>query len=84
MKNVFVENDRVVVQVDGAEIRHSEATIKKVQKKLRADLDMWLGYELRLLTQRAADLGCTCLFSIHGGEVTRVVNAYCKADHPSR
>lgn len=84
MKIVTVENDRVVVNVDGAVIRHSLETIQKAEQKLRADLGMWLGYEKRLLTQRAADLGCTCAYIIQSLEVIRVDEAYCPHHHPSR
>lgn len=53
-KKVYVENNRVVVEVDGARVRHSLPTIQKCIKKLSDDLEMWRNYE-RLLTKRAAD-----------------------------
>lgn len=59
MKKVSVVNGKVVVEVDGAKVTHSMATIQKVIKQLTEDLEMWRNYE-RLLTQRAADYEPPC------------------------
>lgn len=55
MKTVRVENNKVVVECDGARVSHSLASIQKVIRKLEEDLEMWRNYE-RLLTPDAADL----------------------------
>lgn len=52
--------------------------------ELREELGELLKQEQRLLTQRAADEGCTCLFMILDLRVERVVNHYCKATHHPR
>lgn len=83
-KVIFVENDRVVVSVPGGSVHHSLETIQRAQQKLKEDLNMWLDYEKRLLTKRAADLGCTCAYIIQSLEVVRVDEAYCPHHHPSR
>lgn len=62
MKTVRVENNKVVVECDGARVSHSLATIQKCISKLEEDLEMWRNYE-RLLTKRVADG-----FSAWGGD----------------
>lgn len=77
-KVIYVESDRVVVEVPGGSVRHSLETIQWAQQKLKDDLNMWLDYEKRLLTKRAVDEGCTCAFIILNYSVSRLHNDFCK------
>lgn len=60
MRTVTVENNKIVVEVDGAKVRYDLRIVQKRITSLLQDLEEWRKYE-RLLTPDAADLGyCVC------------------------
>ena len=59
MRKIYVENNKVVIEVDGAKIKHSIETIHRMVNNLSQDLETWKEYE-RLLTQRAPDGYAAC------------------------
>lgn len=62
-------------------------SLEKTQARiseLRSELDTLIKDEQRLLTQRAADEGCTCGFMILNGRVERLSDHFCKAVHRPR
>ncbi len=56
MRKVYVENNKVVVEVDGARVRYPLEIIRTRISILLLDLEEWRKYE-RLLTQLAPDAG---------------------------
>lgn len=58
MRTVTVEDNKIVVEVDGAKVRYPLEIVRKRINSLLQDLEEWRKYE-RLLTQRAGD-GATC------------------------
>ncbi len=54
MRTVTVEDNKIVVEVDGAKVRYSLEIVRKRINSLLQDLEEWRKYE-RLLTQRALD-----------------------------
>jgi hypothetical protein len=54
MRTVTVENNKIVVEVDGAKVRYPLEIVRKRIASLLQDLEEWRKYE-RLLTQRALD-----------------------------
>ena len=54
MRTVTVENNKIVVEVDGAKVRYSLEIVSKRINSLLQDLEEWRKYE-RLLTPRALD-----------------------------
>lgn len=54
MRTVTVENNKIVVEVDGAKVRYDLRIVQKRIASLLQDLEEWRKYE-RLLTQRGAD-----------------------------
>lgn len=55
MRTITVENNKIVVEVDGAKVRYSLEIVRKRIDSLLQDLEEWRKYE-RLLTPRAADI----------------------------
>jgi hypothetical protein len=54
MRTVTVEDNKIVVEVDGARVRYSLEIVRKRINSLLQDLEEWRNYE-RHLTQRASD-----------------------------
>lgn len=50
----------------------------------RADLEQLLEQERRIKNARAEAEGCTCSYIAHDYRVSRLVSAYCKAEHRPR
>jgi hypothetical protein len=63
MRTVKVEENKVVVTVDGARVRYGLPIIEKRIKDLKAEVAVWVEYK-RLLTQRALD-EATCTAKYH-------------------
>lgn len=55
MRTVTVENNQIVVRVDGMPIRYGMSIIQKRIKELAVELETWREYE-RLLTPLAVDV----------------------------
>ena len=54
MRTVTVENNQIVLRIDGMPIRYSLRIVQKRVKELAAELETWKEYE-RLLTPLALD-----------------------------
>ena len=55
MRTVTVENNKIVVEVDGAKVSYPLKIVRKRITSLLQDLEEWREYE-RLLTPRAVDV----------------------------
>lgn len=77
-RNQYITNGQITIEVDGAKVNYSMEVIKKMQGKLFEDLNVWLDYELQLLSKRAIQEGCTCSYMIHENRVSRLLNNYCE------
>lgn len=64
MRTVKVEDNKIVVEVDGAKVRYPLEIIRKRINSLLQDFETWCEYE-RLLTQRPPDW----LYCPHCGEL---------------
>ena len=67
MRTVTVENNKIVVEVDGAKVRYPLEIVRKRIDNLLQDLEEWRKYE-RLLTPLAPD-GATCAAPECGGDM---------------
>lgn len=64
MRTVTVENNKIVVEVDGAKVRYPLEIVRKRINSLLQDLEEWRNYE-RLLTQDALDASLRCASDLH-------------------
>jgi hypothetical protein len=70
MRTVTVENNKIVVEVDGAKVRYPLEIVRKRINSLLQDLETWREYE-RLLTQLAVDETiCTCSHDVYENVVS--------------
>jgi hypothetical protein len=69
MRTVTVEDNKIVVEVDGAKVRYPLEIVRKRINSLLQDLETWREYE-RLLTQLAVnETICSCSHGVYDNVV---------------
>jgi len=78
MRTVTVENNKIVVEVDGAKVRYPLEIIRKRINSLLQDFETWCEYE-RLLTNRLPDeLYCPHCGELLSDHLVTERGGYCK------
>jgi len=76
MRTVTVENNKIVVEADGAKVRYDLRIVRKRIASLLQDLEEWRKYE-SLLTQRHWTLKQACPAYVHDFLRDKAGHAYC-------